>query len=244
MPENEVNSAFNVDDPHYIHNSEITSTKLVNNLFEGTGFGNWKRGMLIALSAKNKVGFIDRSICNTPIPQPADDALTAKNWRRCNNIIFSWILNSLSLEIADSVLYSNSAQEAWQELEDRFGQSNGAKLYGVQKKLSDFSQGSDSSITYFTKIKYTWDELSGMGMNPKCSCACNCGAKVKQAKFQEDQHVIQFLMDLNDSYKVIRGTILMQNPLPKMVVVYNNLPREERQREIHTSVPVQIDSAA
>ncbi|XP_074265470.1 uncharacterized protein LOC141587905 [Silene latifolia] len=239
MPQNEVNSALNVNDPYYIHNSEITGTKLMNNLFDGTGFGNWKRGMLIALSAKNKVGFIDRSI-----PQPVDNAPTANNWRRCNNIVFSWILNSLSPEIADSVLHSNSAQEAWQELEDRFGQSNGVQLYGIQKNLSDFSQGNDSSVTYFTKIKYTWDELADMGMNLKCFCTCNCGAKVKQDKFQEDQRVIQFLIGLNDSYKVIRGTVLMQNPLPKMAIVYNNLPQEERQREIQTSVHVQINSAA
>ncbi|XP_074298898.1 uncharacterized protein LOC141629872 [Silene latifolia] len=189
MPETPANNRINIDDPHYVHNTDIPGIKLVNTPFGGTGFGNWRR------------------------------------------------------EIAVSVLYCNTAQEAWEELEARFGQSNGAQLYGVHKKLNDFSHGNDNIVTSFTKIKSIWDEVYGMGMNPKCSCPCACGAKAKQLKFQEDQKVIQFLMSLNESYSVIRGTILMQNPLPKLALVYNNLLQKERQREIHSSTQVQVESA-
>ncbi|XP_019258695.1 PREDICTED: uncharacterized protein LOC109236913 [Nicotiana attenuata] len=55
--------------------------------------------------------------------------LDFKLWSRCNNMILSWLLNSLSKEIADSVIYSWIAKDPWTDLEDRFGQSNGAKLY-------------------------------------------------------------------------------------------------------------------
>ncbi|XP_074284059.1 uncharacterized protein LOC141608617 [Silene latifolia] len=152
MPETPANNAINIDDPHYIHNTDVPGIKLVNTPFGGSGFGNWRRGMLIALSAKNKIGFIDGSIT-----QPAANSATAKNWQRCNDIVFSWILSSLTPEIADSVLYCNTAQE-----------------------------GTDNIVTAFTKIKSIWDEVDSMGMNPKCSCQCDCGAKVKQIKFQED----------------------------------------------------------
>ncbi|XP_074297464.1 uncharacterized protein LOC141628190 [Silene latifolia] len=223
MPETE--NAVNdqgVDDPRYIHPSDLTGVKLVAKPFEGTGYGSWKRSMLIALSAKNKLGFINGSIL-----RPSDTAPTANKWQRCNDIVFSWILNSVSPEIAESILYSGT-QIAWKELEDRFGQSNGAQLYSVQKKLTDFSQGSDSISAYFTKVKSVWDEIEGMGMNPRCSCNCTCGAKEKQLEFQEYQRAVQFLMGLNDSYAAIRGTILLQNPLPKLAVIYSNLLQEER----------------
>ncbi|XP_074298267.1 uncharacterized protein LOC141629108 [Silene latifolia] len=171
MPEiSEVNTTIGPEDPHFIHHSDIPEIKLVGTVFDGTGYGGWKRAMLIALSAKNKLGFID--------------------------------------EIGKSILYSNSAEIAWSELEDRFGQSNGAQLYGTQKNLTDFSQGNDSISTYFTKLKSIWDEIDGMGMNLPCSCNCQCGAKIKQKKFQEDQRIVQFLMGLNDSFAVTDSAAL------------------------------------
>ncbi|KAK9741428.1 hypothetical protein RND81_03G105000 [Saponaria officinalis] len=51
-------------------------------------------------------------------------------------------------------------------------------------------------------------------------------------------------MGLNDSYSVIRGTILLQNPLPSLSPVYNNLLQEERQREIHNETQFPTDSAS
>ncbi|KAK9706598.1 hypothetical protein RND81_07G137900 [Saponaria officinalis] len=159
-------------------------------------------------------------------------------------MVFSWILNAVSSEIADSILYSDTAKSAWNELVERYDQSNGAQLYGVHKKLSEFSQGNDCVTTYFTKLKSIWDEIDGMGINPKCTCTFSCGATEKQTKFHEDQRVIQFLMRLNEDYSIIRGTILMQNPLPKLSTVYNNLIQEERQREIRHTVQFQSDSAS
>ncbi|KAK9683303.1 hypothetical protein RND81_10G130400 [Saponaria officinalis] len=240
-PQTSATSSFlqNHEDPFLLQSSDHPGMKLVAHDFEGVGFGNWKRSMRIALSAKNKLCFVDGTKT-----KPSSTDPTAKNWQRCNDMVFSWLLNVLSNEIANSVLYCESAQAIWEELEDRYGQTNGAQLFSVQKKLSDFSQGSDNITAYFTKIKSIWDEIDSMGMNPSCSRACSCGSKHKQVKYQEDQKIVQFLMGLNDSYTVIRGAILMQNPLPKLAVVYNTLVQEERQREIHATFQFQTDSAS
>uniref|UniRef100_A0A0V0H736 Putative ovule protein n=1 Tax=Solanum chacoense TaxID=4108 RepID=A0A0V0H736_SOLCH len=93
-------------------------------LFDGRGYQGWKRSVLIALSAKNKLGFITglHSV-------PASDSSDLQPWSRCNDMVTSWLLNSFSKEIADSVIYSRTAKDLWTSLEHRFGQSNGAKLY-------------------------------------------------------------------------------------------------------------------
>ncbi|XP_074314681.1 uncharacterized protein LOC141649912 [Silene latifolia] len=124
----ETNNNIDVNDPHFIHQSETPGGKLVANVFSGSGYGGWRRSMLIALSAKNKIGFIDGSI-----HKPATNAPTAKSWQRCNDVVFSWILSSVSPTIADSIIFNNTAKDAWDELQERFGQSNGAQLYSVQK---------------------------------------------------------------------------------------------------------------
>ncbi|KAH0669476.1 hypothetical protein KY285_025467 [Solanum tuberosum] len=126
----------------------------VNMTFDGKSFGGWKRGMLIALTAKNKSGFIDGSTHELVVGTNLHNA-----WSRANNMVIFWLLNSLSREISESVLYSSTAKELWAELEARFGQSSGAKLFQLQMELSDLVQGSYDIATYYTKIKRLWDEL-------------------------------------------------------------------------------------
>ena len=42
-----------------LHPSDQANNKLVSTTFNGTNFGKWKRSMTLALSAKNKMGFVD-----------------------------------------------------------------------------------------------------------------------------------------------------------------------------------------
>lgn len=95
-------------------------------------------------------------------------------------MVTSLILNVLAAEIADSVLYSDSAYQIWTELEERFGQSNGVRLYQLQKDIYSFSQGGYDAATYFTKMKRNWDEWNTVSLLPTCSC----GAAKALLKFQ------------------------------------------------------------
>ena len=56
--------------------------------------------MILALSTKNKIGFVDGTIT-----QPEAGSELLPNWNRVNSMVISWILNSLSKEIAESVLF-------------------------------------------------------------------------------------------------------------------------------------------
>lgn len=75
--------------------------------------------------------------------------------------------------------------------------------------------------------------ISALCLIPVFSCGCTCGASLKLCKFQQDQRVIQFLMGLNESFSVMRGSILMRSSLPSIGQVYSLLFPEETQREIH-----------
>ncbi|XP_009778371.1 uncharacterized protein [Nicotiana sylvestris] len=110
--------------PLYMHPSESAVMTLVPVVFYGTGYRSWRRGVLRALSVKNKVGFITRK-CK----KPNLDEVTYNQRARCDDMVTSWILNSLSKDLADNLQFVNNAKELWQELEDRYNQTNGAKLY-------------------------------------------------------------------------------------------------------------------
>lgn len=75
----------------------------------------------IALSRKNKLGFV-----NGTIKRPTSNTSLAKLWDRVNDVVIWWILGALDEKIAQSVLWLNSAKEMWEELEQRFGRSSSA----------------------------------------------------------------------------------------------------------------------
>ncbi|XP_009782926.1 uncharacterized protein [Nicotiana sylvestris] len=133
---------------YYFHPSDSPRMVLVNSVFIGKRYGVWRRAIIIALSAKNTLGFIDGTFS-----EPDATSTDFKQWNRCNDMVISWILNSLSKDIAESVLYSKTANEIWKELEVRFRQCNSAQLYQLQKELSDIVQGTSDIAGYYTKLK-------------------------------------------------------------------------------------------
>ena len=156
---------------YLLHPSDHPGLLLVSTAFDGTGFGSWKRAMTIALSTKSKLYFVDGSL-----QRPDPNSPNFKKWIKCNDMVMSWILNVLTKTIADSIIYAKSARQMWVELEERFGQVNGAKLYQVQKEMSNVSQGRNDIATYFTKVKSLWDELDYLDEIPLCTC--NSAAKL------------------------------------------------------------------
>jgi len=219
--------SMDLSNPYYLHPSDSPGMSLVNSIFEGKGYGGWRRTILISLSAKNKLGFIDGG-CKAP----GSDSPDLKLWDRTNNMVTSWLLNSLSKEIVDNVIYSKTAEALWKDLEDRFGQPNRAKLYHLQKELNDLVQGSNDIAGYYTRLKGLWDELDLLNTKNCCSCTCTYGGKNVSSKALQDERLILFLMGLNDAYSPARCNILMINPLPSVSLAYSLIMQDEKQREV------------
>ncbi|XP_057540583.1 uncharacterized protein LOC130818430 [Amaranthus tricolor] len=227
-------SSLNHSDHLFLHPADHPGLLLVSKPFNGSNFGSWKKSMSIALSAKIKLIFINS---NT---QPNITDFKYGQWKRCNDMVTSWILNVLSQEIAESVLYSDSAYNIWKELEDRYGQASGAKLFQLEKEIRLSGQGTNDIAGYFTKLKKNWDELNILSSLPICSC----GSAQAMQKFNEDQRLIQFLMGLNSDYNHIRGNILMMKPLPSVSQAYALLSQEEKQREVQAASEFINESAS
>jgi hypothetical protein len=116
-------------------------------------------------------------------------------------MVLSWILNSVSQEIASSIIYIDSAEEMWNDIKERFSQQNGPRIFQLQKSISVLSQDNQSVSSYFTSLKGLWDELNNYRPFPLCSC----GASRTILEYQHREYVFQFLMGLNDSFAQIRG---------------------------------------
>ena len=82
-------------------------------------------------------------------------------------------------------MYANSAQELWDELIERFGESNGPLLYHFEKKITDLYQGSDLGVVYYTKLKRLWDEMNDMSDVPVCTCLETCPSVKKTQELDQ-----------------------------------------------------------
>ncbi|XP_070018352.1 uncharacterized protein [Nicotiana sylvestris] len=187
---------------------------------------------------------IDEGDQPSDIPLEMRDPPMQDQWRRCNDMVIAWLLNSLSKDIAESVIYSQTAEELWNELEQRYGQADGTKLFQLQRELNNINQGTNDVAGYFTKLKRTWDQMKVLNTFMTCNCDCKCGAKSHNHKMNEDQKLIQFLMGLNDVYSGVRGNILMMKLLPTTAQAYSIILHEETQWEIHSGNHVSTESIA
>lgn len=156
---------IDVSSPYFLHTSDHPGLLLVSHKLSGGNYHTWKRAVLMALTAKNKVGFIDGTISK---PEEGDARFAI--WTQCNSMISSWILNFVDHEIANSLLYLDSSADMWTDLNDRFNQGNGPRVFEIKRQLNGLAQGSLDVKTYFTKLKLLWDELKESQQIPTCNC--------------------------------------------------------------------------
>ncbi|XP_065626430.1 putative proline-rich receptor-like protein kinase PERK11 isoform X2 [Quercus suber] len=193
----------------------------------GENYPTWARSMQMALIAKNKLGFIDGTLTLSSPMVKTSSAIQA--WVHCDKMVASWILNSVSQEIATSIVYKNTALEIWNDLRERLSQANGPQVFQLQKDIAGITQDQSSITSYFTQLNVLWDQLQKFRPFPMCSCGfCTCNLGQKLNDLQHQDLVMQFLMGLNDSYAQVRAQILLMDPLPPINKVYSLLIQEER----------------
>ncbi|KAL5540434.1 hypothetical protein UlMin_044950 [Ulmus minor] len=218
--------------PYFLHHSDGPGIVLISQHLTGDKYASWSRAMLIALSVKNKLGFIDGSITK---PE-SNDLNLLNSWIRNNNVVISWILNSVSKEISASVILSVSTCEIWLDLKDRFQQRNSPRIFQLCHQLMNHVQDQNSVSFYFTKLKTIWEELSNFTL--VCTCGkCTCGGVKELNSHYQMEYIMSFLMGLHDSFTQVRGQLLLMDPLPPINKVFALISQEEHQRKVgvHTS---------
>ncbi|XP_047174734.1 uncharacterized protein LOC124842320 [Vigna umbellata] len=99
----------------YLHLGENPGTTLISQILNETNYSSWSRNLKRALLSKNKIKFIDGSIKKTPRNDTLFDA-----WERCDTMVLSWIIKTLSPQITDSVIYVDNAKICGKKLKKYF----------------------------------------------------------------------------------------------------------------------------
>jgi len=143
--------------------------------------------MLTALSAKNKLQFVNGSAV-----EPDKDDSIHNAWTRCNDMVVSWIVHSVSPQIRQSILWMENAEEIWKDLRVRFFQGDLLCISDLQMDVAQLKQGEQTVSEYFTKMRIIWDELENFRPDPIC---CNGSYKSSEliAQRKAEDRAMQFL---------------------------------------------------
>jgi hypothetical protein len=98
-------SAMDSSNTLYLHNGDNPGIPPVSQLLTGDNYYTWSRSMLMALTMKNKVLFINGGLLK---PDPLSPNFLP--WTRNNNMVLSWIINSVSKEIGVSIICVDTAE--------------------------------------------------------------------------------------------------------------------------------------
>jgi hypothetical protein len=119
----------NLSNPYFTLHSDHLGLVLISKPLNRDNYSIWKRVMTLALNSKNKLSFVNGSI--KALSEETDPEGYAA-WSRCNDMVHSWIINTLNPEISDSVIYYSTTHEVWEDLHDRFSQSNAPRMFEIQ----------------------------------------------------------------------------------------------------------------
>lgn len=158
---------------YYLHRNENPTPIHVSPPLDRTNYDSWIFSRRLTLLSKNKLKFADETL-----EQPSPTDLFYYPWVRCNSMVLSSLLKSISLYTAKSIIWYDRVAVVSKDLQYRFDQSKIFKIYDLQDELSKFQQGTLDISSYYTAWKILWEEIDTFRLFRDCSCAipCTCRA--------------------------------------------------------------------
>ncbi|PNX84220.1 hypothetical protein L195_g040276, partial [Trifolium pratense] len=99
-------------------------------------------------------------------------------WHRCTQLISSWIFNSVSPSIAQSVIFMENAIDIWNDLHERFSQGDLICISELKQEIYALKQENRSVTDFYSDLKTLWEELELYLPIASCTCRqrCTCEA--------------------------------------------------------------------
>ncbi|XP_074373745.1 uncharacterized protein LOC141714103 [Apium graveolens] len=227
----EIKNENGYSDPLFLVNSDNANIPLGNVIFNGDNFLNWSRSIKLALGSKNKLRFLDGKV-----KKPTSDDAKYSLWIRNDYMIRGWLCRSMNEKIANSFTYIDSVERLWNELKERYAETNAPLLYSLKRQVKNLEHENMSVSEYYFKLKQIWDEIQDVEGLPECTCEamkkCTCELLKKFIEIQERNKVIDFVTGLNKRNENIAGNIMAMEPLPTLNRAFHLVQQAEKQKQV------------
>jgi len=119
--------------PYYLHPSDGPGALIMAVVFNGKNYDLWEKAIHTSLKAKNKLGFIDRTL-KKPKPNENEEFWGYHAWDIANSMICSWIINIIEPQLHPSIAYADSAYTMWNDLRKRYAVANAPRIYQLKRR--------------------------------------------------------------------------------------------------------------
>jgi len=182
----------------------------------------WSRAVTIALGGRSKLSFINGSTVSPGVNDPEYES-----WLSKDQLVMSWILNSMERNLAEIFSFSESSSDLWEAIHDMYGnQNNSARIFQIHREVASLHQEDKPFVQLLGSFKNLWNELEMYRPH-------TTDATILRKRTEEDK-IFQLLASLSPDFEDLRSHILMNPELPTFKSVCATIQREEIRRKVMT----------
>ncbi|KAM1397765.1 hypothetical protein ACFX2I_015308 [Malus domestica] len=143
---------------HSAHISEMDinpNQRLSSVLLNEFNYLSWARDVSLVLGGRSKLGFINGSH-----PTPKVTSPKYEGWLCKDQLVMSWLLNSMERKIAEIFNYSESSLTLWTTVKEMYGnQNNSARIFQLKKDISNIQQEGKTFVQHLGSLRNMWNEM-------------------------------------------------------------------------------------
>ncbi|RVW24010.1 Retrovirus-related Pol polyprotein from transposon RE2 [Vitis vinifera] len=206
------------------HQMETSHLPITAHKLNGQNYLQWSQSILMFIRGKEKDDYITGASAT-----PETTASTYKKWIAENNMVMSWLVNSMTADIGENFLSFDTAKEIWDTAKETFSdKENTSEIIQIEGILHDLRQGNLTVTEYFNTLTRLWRQLDTFEVH-NWNCVTD-GFLYK--KIVEGKRVFKFLLGLNKNLDEIRGRIMGVKPLPSLREAFSEVRREESRKNL------------
>ncbi|XP_068309849.1 uncharacterized protein [Pyrus communis] len=180
----------------------------------------WARAVSLALGGRSKLGFIDGSFPALGVTSPEYGG-----WLCKDQLVMSWLLNSMERKIAEIFSYSESSLTLWTTVKEMYSnQNNYARIFQLKKDISSVQQEGKTFVQHLGSLRSMWNELDVYRPHTTDPMVL--------LKRTEEYKIFQLLSSLSSDYEDLRSHILINPELPSFTSICATIQREEVRRKV------------
>ncbi|KAG6480145.1 hypothetical protein ZIOFF_063623 [Zingiber officinale] len=189
----------------------------------------WSQSVNMYICGKGKKDFLTSA---SVAPSPKDPKY--KIWNAENQMVMSWLINSMDNEIRENFL-RQFAKDIWEATKETYSHSdNTSELFEVELNLHDLRQG-ELLTQYFNSTSHHWQQVNILDVHQWA-----CKTNVKLHRKIKEQGTFKFLFRLNSSLDNVCLRSLSLKQLPSMREAFAEMLRDLPSSERHEKVENQV----
>lgn len=134
---------------------EPSSSLLTGHKLNGSNYLQWSSLILLFIRGKGHEEYLTSEFLPLSVNDP-----NAQIWKIDNSIVMSWLVSSMTPDIAENFLLYETVQEIWETARKLYSsKENISTIFEIESTLHELRQGELNVIQYYNLLSRSWQQL-------------------------------------------------------------------------------------